>query len=124
MSDADCDGIPDVYELANNTNPYVPDYAAAPKILAGVEGGASNLAAALSASVPYSIIEIAPGVHEGAGWTGLHLPAHPVLITSPDGGRSRACTLRDASSQLLPSPVYGLRFFDLSSYQMVQEVME
>ena len=95
-----------------------------PKILAGVEGGASNLTAALSASVPYSIIEIAPGVHEGAGWTGLHLPAHPVLITSPDGGRSRACTLRDASSQLLPSPVYGLRFFDLSSYQMVQEVTE
>ena len=37
---------------------------------------------------------VVPGVHEGAGWTGLHLPAHLVLITSPDGGRSRACTLR------------------------------
>ena len=59
-----------------------------PKILAGAEGGVSNLAAALAASVPYSIIEIAPGVHEGAGWTGLHLPAHPVLITSPDAARA------------------------------------
>ncbi len=115
MSDADCDGIPDVYELANDTNPYVPDYAVAPKILAGVEGGASNLAAALSASVPYSIIEIAPGVHEGAGWTGLHLPSHPVLITSPDGGRSRACTLRDSWSSAV---------FYLSATQRTETVVQ
>ena len=32
--------------------------------------------------------------------------------------------IESAMSQLLPSPVYGLRFFDLSSYQMVQEVTE
>lgn len=98
MEDADGDGIPDVYELANGTNPYVPDYAAAPKIVAGVDGGASNLVAAIAESVPYSIIEIASGVHEGAGWAGIRLPAHPVLITSPDGGRSRACTLRNVTS--------------------------
>ena len=115
MSDADCDGIPDVYELANDTNPYVPDYAAAPKILAGEEGGVSNLAAALAASVPYSIIEIAPGVHEGAGWTGLHLPSHPVLITSPDGGRSRACTLRDSWSSAV---------FYLSATQRTETVVQ
>jgi len=96
MDDSDGDGLPDVYELANGTNPYTPDYAAAPKIVAGGSGadGVADLAAAFAASDEYSIIEVASGIHSGNGWTGLHLPEHPVLVTSPNGGRDRTATLR------------------------------
>ena len=96
MEDPDGDGMPNVYELANGTNPYVSDYALAPKIVAGGTGadGATNLASALAMSEDYSIIEITSGVHSGSGWTGLHLPAHPVMVTSPNGGRDRTVTLR------------------------------
>ncbi len=96
MEDPDGDGLPNVYEIENGTNPWTPDYGSAPRIIAGGTGadGVPDLAAALSASEAYSIIEVSSGIHSGSGWTGLHLPAHPVLITSPDGGRSRAATLR------------------------------
>lgn len=48
MADFDGDGLPDVYELVNGTNPYTPDYAAAPKIVAGgaCADGVADLATA------------------------------------------------------------------------------
>ena len=96
MDDPDGDGMPNVYELANGTNPFVSDYASAPKIVAGGSGadGVADLASAFATSGEYSIIEVASGIHSGSGWTGLHLPAYPVMITSSDGGRGRAATLR------------------------------
>lgn len=96
MNDPDRDGLPNVYELANGTNPWVDDYALAPRIFAGGtnENSVANLASAFAASEDYSIIEVAEGTHSGNGWTGLHLPAHPVLVTSPGGGRFHTATLR------------------------------
>ena len=96
LRDTDGDGIPDVYELHNGTNPYIADYEDAPKIVAGGTGmdGVTDLAAAFAASEPFSIIEVASGIHSGSGWTDLHLPDYPVLVTSPDGGRDRTVILR------------------------------
>ena len=98
----DGDGLPDIYEWMNGTNPYVADYSSAPRIVAGGEGAddPATLSAAFAASEPYSIIEIAPGVHEGSGWTGISFPAHPVLVTSPNGGVSRSSVLRHTGAGL------------------------
>ncbi len=93
IQDPDCDGIPTLYEIRNGTNPNVSDYALAPKILAGGSGGLS-LRAAFASSSPYSIIEIAPGMHQGPDWTGLWFPSHPVMVTGPYNGNGQSAIIR------------------------------
>lgn len=99
-SDADGDGIPNLYEFHNGTQPQVPDAELVERIVAGGSGtnAVATLSAALAASSPYSVIEVADGVHEGPGWSGfsITLPNYPVLITSSDGGRSRRAIIRHA----------------------------
>lgn len=109
MQDKDGDGLPNVYEFHNGTNPGLPDFQSATRIAAGGPGtnAVANLRLAISRSVPYSVIEIAPGLHEGQDWTGLWMPAHPVLVTSGDGGKYRDTVLRLTGTGL------AAFFFDL-----------
>ena len=94
MADFDCDGIPDVYELHNGTNPYVPDAALAPRLTVGSGGEYATVEDALAASTDYSIVALAAGEHELPSSWPLVMPSHPVMLTGPDGGyavlRSRA----------------------------------
>ena len=84
MRDWDGDGIPDVYELHNGTNPYVPDAALAPRLDVGAGGDYADLASALAASTNYSIVSLPAGeIHLPDR---IVMPGHPVLLTGPDGG--------------------------------------
>ena len=93
--DHDGDGIPTLYEVrnANHPNPFVSDFQSAARIVVGGTG-VSSLKAAFDASAPYSIVEIAPGVHQGAGWTELWFPPHPVMVTGPTSGNGQRAILR------------------------------
>ncbi len=83
MADSDRDGLPDVYELANGTNPYVPDYASAPKLTVGQSGDFTDIQSALMASTDYSIIELDQSAqHEITDSLGVQLPQHPVMVTT------------------------------------------
>ncbi len=97
-SDPDGDGIPNLYEYHNGTQPQVSDAEQVERIVAGGSGAnaVATLSNALDASHPYSVIEVADGVHEGPGWSGfaITLPDYPILITSSDGGRSRRAIIR------------------------------
>jgi len=86
MRDSDGDGIPDIYELRNGTNPYVDDFAAAPRLTVGPDGDYPTLAAALSASTNYSVIALSTGIVELAKM--VTMPPHPVLVTGPRNGYS------------------------------------
>ena len=92
MEDSDGDGFPDVYELNNGTNPYVPDAASMPRITVGAFGDYPDILSALSASTNYSVIALAPGFYEleAPVW----MPHHPVMLMG-DGEyavvRSSAC---------------------------------
>ncbi len=84
MADSDLDGFPDVYELANGTNPYVPDYESAPKLTVGPNGDYPTMDVAIAASAPYSIIELDPAVrHEVTDYFGVDIPQHPIMVTAP-----------------------------------------
>ena len=84
MDDFDGDGLPNVYELVNGTNPYVDDYASAPKLTVGPSGSYEAVEDAVSASEPYSIIEIDPSVtHEVTDYLGVEIPQHPLMVTAP-----------------------------------------
>ena len=93
IQDPDSDGIPTLYEIRNGTNPNVSDYELSPKIMVGGNDGLS-LRAAFESSSPYSIIEIAPGIHQGYDWTGLWFPPHPVMVTGPIVGSGQRAILR------------------------------
>lgn len=103
MDDVDGDGIPDLYEMQNGTNPYVPDYADAPKLTVGPDGVYRTLSSALAASADYSIVEITGSQYLGE--LGLKLPPHPVMITGPIGGyalitsRASPCAFRFEDEQ-------------------------
>ena len=84
MSDTDGDGLPDVYELGNGTNPYVPDASLAPAIFVGPSGDFLTIDEAISASSAYSIISLLPGEHVLSG--SLVMPDHPVMLTGPEDG--------------------------------------
>ena len=80
MHDQDGDGIPDAYELANGTNPWIPDYALAPKLTVGPSGTYATVNDAIAATRPYSIIEIAAGEHVLTST--VTMPEYPVMITA------------------------------------------
>ena len=84
MRDYDYDGIPDIYEINNGTNPYVSDAALAPRLTVCDGGDYDNLEDALEASEEYSIIELSAGEHELSD--SLVMPGHPVMLTGPEGG--------------------------------------
>ena len=84
MRDFDSDGIPDVYELHNGTNPYVPDAALVPRLFVGGVGGYESLIDVLDASEPYSVIELSAGEHVLS--ESVVMPGHPILLTGPSDG--------------------------------------
>ena len=78
MADADGDGIPDIYELNNGTNPYVADSALVPRLTVGSSGTFTNIQEALNASTNYSILSLSPETFKMH--SSIELPAHPVMI--------------------------------------------
>ena len=84
MRDSDLDGIPDVYELHNGTNPYVPDSGSVPRLTVGQNGTYASVEAALADSTAYSVIAL--GGETFVQSKSLVMPSHPVLIEGPDGG--------------------------------------
>lgn len=83
MADRDGDGIPDVYEIRNGTNPYVPDAALAPRLTVGTSGSYASITEALAASTNYSIISLAPETFIEA--SPIFMPTHPVMLICEDG---------------------------------------
>ena len=91
MADRDGDGIPNVYEIYNGTNPYVPDAASAPRLNVGASGDYATISDALAASTNYSIISLAPETFIET--SSISMPSHPVMLVCEDGYaviRSRA----------------------------------
>ena len=84
MRDADQDGIPDVYELHNGTNPYVPDSESAPRLTVGRNGDYASVEAALADSTAYSVISL--GGETFMQSAPVVMPSHPVLIEGPKSG--------------------------------------
>ena len=80
MDDPDYDGIPNVYELHHDTNPWVPDSILVPKLTVGTNDFYASISAALAASTPYSVIEIAPGEYELS--SPVVVPSHPIMVTA------------------------------------------
>ena len=99
MDDADGDGIPDVYELFHGTNPYVPDYELAPKLTVGPDGDYATVPAALAASTNYSIVALAPGEYSLPSM--FAMPAHPVMLTGPQGGYAVLRSDHDVAAVIL-----------------------
>ncbi|MBP5545094.1 MAG: hypothetical protein ILM98_13545 [Kiritimatiellae bacterium] len=87
MADADGDGIPDIYELNNGTNPYVADSALVPRLTVGSSGTFTNIQEALNASTNYSILSLSPETFKTH--SSIELPAHPVMIV----GEGRTTTV-------------------------------
>lgn len=87
VEDYDGDGLPNVFEFFNGTNPFLADYDDAPRIVAGTNAalGELSLSNAFAASTPYSIVEVRPGRYSGPEWAGLDFPPHPLLLTSTNG---------------------------------------
>ena len=83
LRDSDRDGLPDVYEFHNGTHPYVPDYESAPKRV--VVDSVPSLAAALAASEPYSVIELAGRTDYDLSGRSLDVPEWPVMVWCRDG---------------------------------------
>ena len=91
MEDFDGDGVPNVYELAHGTNPFVSDAQLLTKVRLLPSTTAQEFQIALTNSASYSIIDIEPQTIIAT--EPIVLPAHPVLVTSDNGRaviRSRA----------------------------------
>ena len=84
MRDSDFDGIPDIYELNNGTNPYVSDAALVPRLTVGQNGAYASVEAALADSAAYSVIALEEEMFVQS--KSLILPSHPVLIEGPEAG--------------------------------------
>ena len=83
MDDPDGDGLPNVYELAHGTNPWLNDYALVQKLTVGPNGEFSDIFSALAESEDYSIIAVTSGTYQVNG--GVQMPPHPVMVTCENG---------------------------------------
>ncbi len=83
MADWDGDGLPDVYEYHNGTNPYIPDAVLAPRLTVGSSGNYESIQEALAASTNYSVISLAPETFEET--SPIKMPRHPVMLVCEDG---------------------------------------
>lgn len=83
MHDRDSDGSPNVYEINNDTNPYVADFEDAPKITVPTDCEYAAFTNALWSSAPYSIIEIGGEMYFDDS---IDMPGWPLLITGPANG--------------------------------------
>lgn len=83
MRDRDVDGLPNVYEIHNGTNPYVADFERAPRISVPADCEYATLTNSLWSSSPYSIIEIKGEMYFDES---IDLPGWPLLITGPTNG--------------------------------------
>ena len=83
MEDFDGDGLPGFYELANGTNPYLPDADRAYKIVCQ-DNDIETLNAALRDSVPYSIVALPVGTTIAS--KPIRMPPHPVILSGPTNG--------------------------------------
>lgn len=84
MNDSDADGIPDVYEFHNDTNPYIADADTMPRLTVGTNAQYATIEAAVSASTNYSVIALSAETFNLN--QPLVLPAHPVLLEGPENG--------------------------------------
>lgn len=83
MQDWDLDGSPNVYEIHNDTNPYVADFADAQRITVSNGCEYAAFTNALWSSTPYSIVEICGEMYFNDS---IDLPDWPLLITGPTNG--------------------------------------
>jgi len=83
LRDSDGDGLPDMYEFHNGTNPWIPDYGLASHLVQ--VDPQTNLQSVVDGSVAYSVIEIQPGIYTDPGWGQIVLPEHPILLTGGNG---------------------------------------
>lgn len=84
MNDSDADGIPDVYEFHNDTNPYIADADTMPRLTVGTNAQYATIEAAVSASTNYSVIALSAETFNLN--QPLVLPAHPVLLEGSENG--------------------------------------
>ena len=99
--DLDEDGIPNVYEFHNDTNPRVPDSEDVPLLVVGEgDNGLLSLEDAFEQSTPYSVIVVPDGLYQGPGWTGVWFPSHPILLTSENAVHFRRTVIRLSGSSL------------------------
>ena len=83
IDDPDGDGLPNAYELAHGTNPWVHDYAFAQRLTVGPNGDFGDIVSALAASEEYSIIAVTSGVYQVDD--DIQMPPHPVMVTCEEG---------------------------------------
>ena len=97
--DPDGDGLPAVYEYWHGTNPTNADSHLVAKLRVDPVAAITNVSfyasirAAFVASAPYSVIEVADGVHAGQDNAGFWFPDHPILLMSENWGTSRQATI-------------------------------
>ena len=84
MNDWDGDGIPDLYEVHNGTNPYIPDASLISRITVGTNGLYQDIASAISASTNFSIVSLNDEVYELSD--SLVMPAYPIILEGPQNG--------------------------------------
>ena len=83
MYDRDSDGSPNVYEIHNDTNPYIADFENALKIVVPPDCEYETFTNALWSSKPYSIIQIEGELYFDDS---IDVPGWPLLITGPTNG--------------------------------------
>lgn len=108
MDDWDGDLLPGVYEVANQTNPYVSDFNDAPKLTVGSKGQYATLQAAFTAARPYSIVQLPSDQITQA--SEVVMPPYPVMVVGPTNGYARI------SSSGMP---YAFAFQDGQDYETI-----
>lgn len=95
LSDLDNDRVPAIYEFHHGASPTNADSHLIAIMRVNSLAAATNAAyfasikAAVAASTPYSVIEVADGLYSGPNNSGLWFPAHPILLMSENWGASR-----------------------------------
>ncbi|MDA3923804.1 MAG: hypothetical protein PF904_03790 [Kiritimatiellae bacterium] len=99
IADPDHDMLPNSYEYAYNLNPGIQDSDQVVKLKVNPLVAITNtnyygsIAEALSASVPYSVVELAEGLYAGMNNVGIFMPTNPVMLVSDNWGMSRVTTI-------------------------------